>query len=290
MRTSILVSLYFTLLCLFHSSYSQPTKDASQAKNHYGSYGKSQWWIGLNVGINKNKGFGNQTYTTATILSNDDSPKKTSYGAFNDIGWSLGIDISYELSFLTFSSTPMFRSSSFDYSWTITRSSGSETITDIYNQATRIQSYSLPLTIRYVFLKQKKFKPSLFLGGYLDLVNFSLGTIHTQEIQTSGSSSTVSEESFLNSIVISDKLSPLNYGVFGGIGFSYDINDLRIGMDISYRLGLSNMAAEDTRFNDNELNTIDGVLDDFKLHTIQLAFTVSMPLKYIYSRYYKRVK
>ena len=285
-RLITLTTLYFTVVCFPFLSLPQASK------SHYGKFSESQWWIGLRIGLNQYKGTGDNTYTTATILSNDDSPKTTSYGKFDDLGWSLGLELTYDLPFLSFSFLPKFRVSTFDYSWTITRTSSTETVMNIYNQETEIQSFSLPLQARCVFLQDKKFKPSLFVGAYIDIVNYSLASITTQEVQTNtvSNTSTTSEESFLNSIIISNKLNPINYGVYGGVGFTYDINNIRVGLDMSYQVGLSNMADEDTRFNDNDLNTIDGALDDFKLQAMQVELTVGMPLKFIYDRAYNRVR
>ena len=89
------------------------------------------------------------------------------------------------------------------------------------------------------------------------------------------------------SVGIEDRIKKANYGIIGGIGFTYNVGNARIGLEVNYHYGLQNLDNGELKYVDNQLisGTYD-VPDDYSLDNLELSLQVIIPLKFITSKDY----
>ena len=69
------------------------------------------------------------------------------------------------------------------------------------------------------------------------------------------------------------------------IGASYDPGNIRITMDLGYKIGLNNITNTENRYVNNELTAIGEAMDDISLQSLYLSIGFVFPLKFISKDY-----
>ncbi|MEL7003131.1 MAG: hypothetical protein AAFN93_10395 [Bacteroidota bacterium] len=74
-------------------------------------------------------------------------------------------------------------------------------------------------------------------------------------------------------------------GVAGGVGVSYDVLNVRIIFDATYRYGLNNVTNAENRFSENQLSGIGDALDDLEFRNISFNLGILFPLRFLTKGY-----
>ncbi len=148
-----------------------------------------------------------------------------------------------------------------------------------YNHLTKFNYLEFPLTVQYDLVKGK-LRPFIGLGGYYGLL---LSTNRTIE-RTGTDAASGSAGSFTNApktIGITNLFITSALGVQGFVGASYDPGNIRITLDIGYKMGLNNITSTQNRFVNNNLSALGEATDDIRLQNIYFNLGFVFPLKFI---------
>ncbi len=250
----------------------------------------NQWWVGIRGGMNFSAASSQKTYSVFSYLEEStpgDNEKR--YNNFTHSGLQFGFSLGYEfLRGMSVNLLPSYASYRFSYENTFhwqDSENADKRVSMNYNYETRLQYIDLPLTIKYGLLSGK-FKPYVQAGGY-----YSFLTDAIKKVQTTGEDQASGSEAEINitelSVGIDDRTKKNNYGIIGGVGFTYNLGNARVGLEANYMYGLQNLDNGGMKFMDNQLisGTYD-VPDDYNLNNLSISMQVIIPLKFITSKDY----
>ena len=286
--SSLLVLFILSLLCPI-LALSQP-KSSKRKPVKTGNSDINQWWIGVRGGINFSSVTVQNSYSVFSFTNDfteGDNEKK--YHAFTLPGLQFGFSVSYEfLTGLSVNLLPAYASYRYLYDnsfrW-YDAENQSNNVTTSYKVETRLQYISLPLTFKYE-LSRGSFKPYVQVGGYYNYLTDAIKKVETTGIdQASGADQEIDVTNL--SVGIEDRIKKWNYGIVGGAGFTYNVGNARLGLEINYHYGLQNLDNGGMKYVDNQLvtGTYD-VPDDFSLNNLEISMQVIIPLKFITSKDY----
>lgn len=250
----------------------------------------NQWWIGVRGGVNLSSATASKSYSVFTYTSGiTEGTNKKQYESFSLPGLQFGFTVSYEfIRGLSANLLPSYTSNRFAYNnafqWTDTQDP-SKRVTTAYHFETRLQYIEIPLSIKYE-LTSGRFKPYVQAGGYYGLLTDAIKKVTTSGIDKASGADTEINVSEL-SVGIEDRTQKNNFGVLGGAGFTYNVGNARLGLEVNYFYGLQNLDQGGMKFTDNQLisGTYD-VPDDYALNNINISMQVIIPLKFITSKDY----
>jgi len=284
--TCVLLLMYLWAIPLI----AQPKKSRVKSRSQTGNTDVNQWWIGVRGGTNLSNAIPQTSYSVFSYTSiMPEGTNEKSYEAFNLPGLQFGFSVSYEfirgLSIHTFPSYSSFRFEyGNDFRWRDLENPEKQVSTS-YKMQTRLQYIDLPLSIKYEFLRGA-FKPYIQAGGYYSFLTDALKKVKITGIdQASGSGSEINVTEL--SAGTEDRTQKTNFGILGGIGFTQNFGNARIGLEINYCYGLQNLDNSQMKFTDNQLltGTYD-VPDDYYLNSLSISMQVIIPLKFITSKDY----
>lgn len=268
----------------------QAKKNKGKPRVKTGNSDANQWWIGVRGGTNFSSISSQTSYSVFSYTSNVTAgDNEKSYKAFSLPGLQFGFSVSYEfIRGLSVNLLPSYSSYRYEYDnsfrWYDADDANKQVQTS-YNIQTKLQYVDLPLSVKYEFLTGP-FKPYIQIGGYYSFLTDANKNVKTTGIdQASGSDSEINVTEL--SVGIDDRTKSGDYGVLGGIGFTYNIGNARIGLEVNYRYGLENLDNGGMKYIDNQLITGSyDVSDDYNLNILELNLMVIIPLKFITSKDY----
>jgi len=290
MKKTALVGVMILAFLWPSPSLAQGNQNKRKPKTVTGNSDINQWWIGVRGGINFSNATVQKSYSIYSYVQDatiGDNEKK--YNSFTLPGLHFGFSVSYEfIRGLSINVLPSYTSYRFAYDnsfrWYDSEAQ-SKRVTTNYTIETRLQYIDLPLTIKYE-LSRSSFKPYIQAGGYYSLLTDAIKKVNITGIdQASGSDSEINVTEL--SVGIEDRTKKGNYGIIGGVGFTYNMGNARVGFEINYRYGLQNLDHGEMKYVDNQLVTgAYDVPDDYSLNNLELSMQVIIPLKFITSKDY----
>lgn len=250
----------------------------------------NQWWIGVRGGVNFSSVTSQQSYSVFSFTNDfTEGNNEKTYQAFSLPGLQFGFSVSYEfLTGLSVNVLPAYTSYRYSYDnsfrWYDAENQNNN-VTTSYNIETRLQYISLPLTFKYE-LSRGPFKPYVQVGGYYNYLTDAIKKVKITGVdQASGSDQEINVTNL--SVGIDDRIKKWNYGMLAGAGFTYNVGNARLGLEINYHYGLQNLDNGGMKYVDNQLitGTYD-VQDDFSLNNLEVSMQVIIPLKFITSKDY----
>jgi len=286
------ISVGFVLILLLGSSLLQAQGNQKKRKSSVktGNSDINQWWIGVRGGVNFSSAIPQNSYSVFSFTQDysvGDNEKK--YNSYTLPGLQFGFSAGYEfIRGLSVNILPSYTSYRFSYdnsfSWYDSESPEKQ-VTTSYNYETRLQYIDLPLTFKYE-LTTGRFKPYIQAGAYYSFLTDAVKKVQSTGIdQASGSDSEINVTEL--SVGIEERIKKANYGIIGGAGFTYNVGNARVGLEVNYHYGLQNLDNGGLKFQDNQLitGTYD-VPDDFSLNNLELSMQIIIPLKFITSKDY----
>ena len=250
----------------------------------------SQWWIGVRGGTNFSKAMSSRQYSVFSFTSNQNtSNQDKEYSSYNLPGLQFGFSAGFEfLRGFSVNILPTYSSNRFDYSssyqWSDVESANKKVQTN-YRIETRLQFVQIPMTFKYE-LTNGRLKPYIQAGGYFGLLTDAIKKVDITSVdQASGASTEIVVSELAEGI--ESRTQQHNYGILGGGGFTYNLGNARIGLEINYQHGLQNLDNGQMKYTDNQLvSGIYDVPDDYSLNSVDISLQIIMPLKFITSRDY----
>lgn len=267
------------------------TSSKSKSRKAKDPFTQTQWWIGAKFGASLTQAEPTAYYSTfSPTIGNTANSYFKKYEDFKKAGYHAGLNITFFHKGLSFSLQPNYGRQSFsysnDYEWTDSENPNNRLQLN-YKQANNLDYLDIPLFIKYDIL-QTNFRPFVQIGGfYSSLVNADKTLTITGTDYASGSPNPFESEEII--VGAKDLFLNSSVGLLGGVGFSWDIGNIRVSMDVNYRYGMSNITNAANRYRDNQLASVGDALDDMKLRNIQMGFHILFPMRFLISKNFRAV-
>jgi hypothetical protein len=254
----------------------------NQANKQTNNFLHKQWWLGFKAGPNLSKPIVDAPYYVISPTNYDLQEVSKEYESFRSVGSHVAFEVTFYFRKFTLSFQPTYRTNRFVYSnkyeW-IDAESPENRLTLNYAQEQKIAYLDWPLLAKYEF-RAGNLIPYAQFGVYSSLrldatksvtvsgVDYASGGIHKFENEP---------------IIIgaSDLFAKYHWGLEAGGGIYYPLGNVRINLDISYRIGMSNIAATENRYASDRLSGVGDSLDDMKLNSLSLSVGCLFPLRFL---------
>jgi hypothetical protein len=263
----------------------KPTPFNSVNRNAQSKFLDKQWWLGFKAGVNLTDPVPTKRYSVVTPTNYAIESTDKQYESFNKAGMQATLEVTFAFKGIAVSVQPTFRSSKFTYSndmdWQNTETPD-EHLTLHFDQEQQIDYADLPLLVKYEVLGYK-LRPYVQLGIF-----YSILLNATKSVTVSGTDyASGGTNDFKNEPVIvgAKDLFTNSWGLLGGAGVNYNLGNVRLVLDVSYRYGMSNIANVDNRFSNDRLSGIGEAQDDLKLHNLLFSAGCLFPLRFLSKNY-----
>jgi len=242
-----------------------------------------QFWLGFKAGTNLTQAKVEQSYNVI-VPPPDAIVTEKKYEKFNKFGSQATLEVTFYTKGFSFSLQPTYRRSSFEYSngyeWVDANNPNNHLILN-YKQQQNTDHAEIPFIVKYD-ITGNKLRPYVQAGVfYAMLINANKGVEISGTDYASGGVNEFTEEPVL---VGAEDLFAKNYwGVLGGVGVNYNLGNVRLTFDATYRVGMSLANSTENRYKNDRLSGVGDALDDIKLSNIVLSFGCLFPMRYLAS-------
>lgn len=279
-----LLVIFFLTSCVVYSQSQRkpPASFKRKAKEQKNSFLDKQWWIGLKIGPNLTKANPDARYSILTPTNYAQVLTDKKYNGFSQLGSLATLEITFNYKGIGFSFQPTYRLSRFTYTndfvWD-NPENPAEMFQVNYAHEHKVDYADLPFIITYDFTANQ-LKPYLQAGiFYSVLVNANKSVEITGTDFASGGTN-----EFTNAPIIvgaKDLFYKGYWGVLVGTGLHYNLGNVRLVLDMSYRIGMSNVTNTENRFSNDRLSGIGDALDDMKTDNMVISIGCLFPMRFL---------
>lgn len=281
MRTSTLLLILLISLPGFSQKKGKPAPFNSMNKSANNKFLEKQFWLGFKAGANLTNPVLQTSYTVITPVNYSDDVTEKQYDSFNKLGLNATLELTFAWRSLGISFQPTYRTSRFtnthELEWTNPENSTEHLIMK-FDQEQRLDFADFPLLLKYEILGNK-LRPYVQAGVVYSLLINAVKTVEVSGTDyASGGVSTLKSQPV---IVGAKDLFDNNWSILAGAGVNYNLGNVRVVLDASYRIGMSNVANVSNRFGNDRLSGIGDVQDDLRLQNIVLSIGCLFPLRFL---------
>lgn len=243
---------------------------------------KKQWWIGLKGGVNLTKPVVERTYAIVSPTNYEPSNIVKKYESFKKIGNHATLEVTFYFSGVSLSFQPTYRSIRFQYSnhYEWLNSENTENRLELfYDQTQKVEYIDFPLIARYEF-SGNRLRPYIQLGGYASkLINANKQVEITRIDYASGGENRTEDEPI--TIGATDLFAKNHWGWLAGAGVNYNLGNVRLNLDIQYKMGVSNISSAKNRYSSDRLSGVGDAMDDLKINTLAFSLGCMFPMRFL---------
>lgn len=244
-----------------------------------------QFWLGFKAGVNLTDPIAQARYSVIVPNNYDVALTNKRYQSFNKLGGQATLEFTFYYKGISISAQPTYRTSKFaysnEYTWT-SAESASSTLNLKFDQEQQLDYFDLPLLVKYEFT-QNKLRPFIQAGVYYSiLVNATKGVTVSGTDNASGGTNSFENEPV---VVGAKDLFTNNWGAIAGGGLNYNLGNVRIVLDISYHIGMSNIVNVKNRYANDRLSGIGDAQDDLKTNHLLFSVGCLFPLRFLSNNY-----
>lgn len=238
-----------------------------------------QFWLGFKAGVNLSSPVAQARYAVIMPTGTVTGQNEKTYQSFNKIGGQATLELTFYYKGISISAQPTYRTSKFtyfnEYAWTGT---GGTNLNLKFEQQQQLDYFDLPLLLKYEFT-ENKLRPFLQAGVYYSvLVNATKGITVSGTDNASGGVNEFRNEPV---VVGAKDLFTNNWGLIGGGGLNYNLGNVRVVLDVTYHLGMSNIADVKNRYRNDRLSGIGDAQDDLKTNHLMFSIGCLFPLRFL---------
>jgi hypothetical protein len=246
------------------------------------SFLEKQWWLGFKAGINLTGAEVENSYSAISAV--DYTAGKKEYTNYQDPGIQVALEVTFYYKGLSASVQPTYRNSKFSYTTETVWEDSSNPANYLelnYLQDQQLDYLDFPLVIRYD-LTGTQLRPYLQAGAYYSILlnaNKSV-TISGIDLASGGTNA------FTNPPIrvgAEDLFAGYHWGLLAGAGVNYHVGNIRLNLDVSYRMGMSLANSTENRYSNELLTGVGDVMDDFSLNAISVTVGCLFPMRYLSS-------
>ncbi len=242
---------------------------------------KTQWWLGIKVGINYTDPNPITPYSSISTIGFPEQDLDKTYEVFSLPGAQAGLDITFYHRGFSFGFQPTYKRIRYAYanyrSWlgpSLVNAFDME-----YKIEQRIDAVDVPLSIKYEIIQSGKTRPFVMAGGYYAFITNAEKKVDiTYTDNAAGNSGPTAGGSQILGVTQQFQ----NYaGILGGVGVSLDYLNIRTVLEAVYLRGLTDITNNGNRFTQTELTSIGDVNDELKIDNINISLSFVFPLRFI---------
>lgn len=262
-----------------------------KSRNSKSPFEETQWWLGFRTGGNLTQASPGERFTAfSTTTQVEEGFYDKTYQNFNKLGAQAGLDVTFFHKGFSVSFQPNYRRQQFTYSneyqWVDT-DNAANTLELMYTQDHQLDYIEFPLSVKYDIL-QTQLRPFVHLGAYYGtLLNANKSIVIEGTDAASGNVNPFQSEEII--VGATDLFLDTSWGFLGGIGGSYNVGNVRIVLDVTYRYGMNNITSAKNRFTENRLAGVGDALDDVKMRNISFSLGVLFPMRFLEVSSYRAV-
>jgi hypothetical protein len=283
-----LLLLLFFLIIVTTGLFAQKRKAPPSMKSKGSPTEKflnKQFWLGFKAGVNLTSPVPQQRYSVITPNNYDATSNEKTYQSFNKVGGQATLEVTFYYKGISISAQPTYRTSRFtyfnEYKWDSPGATG-QNLSLKFDQEQQLDYADLPLLVKYEF-SQNRLRPFIQAGVYYSiLVNATKGVTVSGIDNASGGKNEFRNEPV---VVGAKDLFTNNWGMIAGGGLNYNLGNVRIVLDISYHIGMSNIANVKNRFSNDRLSGIGDAQDDLKTNNLLFSVGCLFPLRFLSNNY-----
>jgi hypothetical protein len=240
-----------------------------------------QFWLGFKAGINLSQADPTKRYSVISPANYSAGLTNKVYDSYNKVGSQASIEVTFYYKGFSFSTQPTYIHSRFTYSnqftWDNPEIAAEQLILN-YDQEQKVDYADFPLTVKYDITRTRLRPYAQFGIFYSILINANKSVAVSGTDYASGGTNEFKNEP----VIVGAKDLFANYwGLVGGVGANYNLGNVRLVLDVSYRKGMSNIANTKNRYSNDQLSGVGDVQDDSKLNNIVISAGCLFPMRYL---------
>lgn len=278
------VLAFLLLSCIVYAQPKRrpPASFKKKAKEAQNSFLDKQWWIGLKVGPNLTKATPDTRHSILTPTNYAAVLNDKTYDGFKQLGSQATLEITFNYKGIGFSFQPSYRLSRFTYTnqfmWDNSENPA-ESMVLHYSHEHKVDYADLPLIVKYDFTSNT-LRPYIQAGiFYSVLVNANKVVDISGTDFASGGTNEFSSEPLI--VGAKDLFYKGYWGIIAGTGLHYNLGNVRLVLDMSYRIGMSNITNTENRFSNDRLSGIGDALDDMKTDNLVVSIGCLFPMRFL---------
>jgi outer membrane protein W len=151
-----------------------------------------------------------------------------------------------------------------------------------FEQEQKVDHAIIPLIIKYD-VYGNRLRPYVQIGGYSAILINATKSVTSSGIDNAAGG----ENEFVNepiNVGAKDLFAKYHWGLLGGIGVNYNLgNNVRLNLDILYKIGMSNISSTDNRYGSDRLSGIGDAMDDLTLDNLSMSIGCLFPMRFLSS-------
>ncbi len=258
-----------------------PGYNSKKLTNEKDKFLDKQFWLGFKAGINLSEADPIKRYSVVSPTNYSAGLTNKEYESYKQVGSQASLEITFYFKGFSFSTQPAYILSRFGYSnqytWDNPENSNEELVLN-YSQEQKLDYADLPFIVKYD-ITRTRLRPYVQIGiSYSILINATKSVTVSGIDYASGGTNEYRNEP----VVVGAKELFTNYwGIMGGGGVNYNLGNVRLVLDITYRKGMSNITNTKNRYTNDKLSGIGDVQDDTKLNNIVFSAGCLFPMRYL---------
>lgn len=273
-------AVFFVSLLAGTDANAQGSRRRTPTSRRNAEFLEKQWWIGVRGGLSYSKVKPGDRYSVFSSTEGEPNSLNKKYNGFKGAGALAGLELTFTYKTVSLSFQPNYRRQRFSYSnryeWKDT--SGVVTFDLNYKQDHQLDYIELPLLIKYDILKNA-IKPYVQAGFYYGILS-----VANKKVEISGTDMASGGTEFKQPDIMvgaKDLFIRSSIGFMAGAGVSYDVGNIKVLLDVNYRLGTNNITNRKNRYTNNALSGAGDALDDLKLRNISINLGCLLPMRYV---------
>lgn len=246
---------------------------------------EKQWWLGFKAGANLSKANVDKTYSIIAPTNYEASTIGKQYDNYSLLGSQATLEVSFYYKRFLLSFQPTYQHSRFSYSNSFEWSSTDEVNNHVkltFDQEQKLDHAILPLIIKYD-VYGNRLRPYVQIGAYSAiLLNATKSVTSTGVDNAAGGENEFATETI--NVGATDLFAKYHWGLLGGVGLNYNLgNNVRLNLDVIYKMGMSNISSTDNRYGSDRLAGVGDAMDDLTLDNISVSLGCLFPLRFLSS-------
>jgi len=246
---------------------------------------EKQWWLGFKAGANLSKANVEKTYSIIAPTNYDPSTIGKQYDNYSLLGSQATLEVSFYFKRFLLSFQPTYQHSRFSYSTSFEWSATDEVNNHVqltFDQEQKLDHAILPLIIKYD-VYGNKLRPYVQLGAYSAILLNATKSVTTTGVDNAAGGENQFATETIN-VGATDLFAKYHWGLLGGIGVNYNLgNNVRLNLDVIYKMGMSNISSTDNRYGNDRLAGVGDAMDDLTLDNISVSLGCLFPMRFLSS-------
>jgi hypothetical protein len=245
---------------------------------------QQQWWIGLKGGMNASTVNVDKSYSVIVPSNYSSDLTEKKYSKWKPFGTQIGLEATYFFRGFSASIQPTYTTIRFSYDNRYTWTDPENEVNKLdlkYEQDQKSSYIYLPFLFKYE-INLHGITPYLQAGAYTAFLLEATKSVTISGVDhASGGTNQFEYEPV--SVGATDLFASNHYGFIGGAGLYYNIGNIRLNLDVQYRIGGSLLNSTRNRYQNDRLSGVGDAMDDITLNSIAVSFGTLFPLRFLSS-------